>query len=93
MDKRGFKFGLGDKVQDKVTGFQGVVTSRGDHISGCDTYGVQPVALKDGAPADVKWLDEPRMKLVQAQALAPVDTREDRTGADSVPQETRSNPR
>jgi len=33
---------LGDKVQDSISGFTGIVTTVGDHISGCDRYGVRP---------------------------------------------------
>ena len=87
-----FKFGLGDKVGDKVTGFTGVIVGRGDHISGCNTYGIQPLALKDGQPQDVKWLDEPRLLVMEAGFLVGIDQRESKTGADSVPQSTRAVP-
>ncbi len=43
-----FKYQLGDRVKDKVTKFTGIIVGRGDHISGCDTYGVQTETLKDG---------------------------------------------
>jgi len=78
-----FKFALGSKLRDKVTGFEGVVTGRGDHISGCDTYGLQNQTLKDGAPQDLKWFDEPRLELVSSDVLV-VDDRDERTGADST---------
>lgn len=84
-----FKFNRGDRVKDKVTGFQGVIVSRADHISGCDTYGVQPEKLKDGVPQDTRWFDEPRLVLVKAEVVRPVDERDFRTGADSIPQATR----
>jgi hypothetical protein len=89
-----FRFNLGDRVKDLLTGLTGIVTSRGDHISGCDTYGVQAEGLKDGLPLELKWFDDPRLELVQASVLKPfVNEREGRdTGADSVPQSTRSAP-
>lgn len=34
---------LGQKVQDRISGFVGVVTTVGDHLSGCTRIGVQPV--------------------------------------------------
>lgn len=83
-----FKFNVGDRVKDRVTGFQGIVIGRSDYISGCDTYGVQPERLKDGIPQDTKWFDDPRLILVEAGVLKAFDTREVRTGADSVPQAT-----
>lgn len=83
-----FKFNRGDRVKDRVTGFVGVVVSRADHISGCDTYGLQPEQLKDGAPQKCEWFDEPRLEFVQAGVVPMIDTREVRTGADSIPQAT-----
>lgn len=82
-----FKFNLGDVVTDKVTKFEGAIVGRGDHISGCNTYGVQSAALKDGLPSDVKWFDEPRLTAT-GRSLEIIDAREVRTGADSVPQRT-----
>lgn len=79
-----FKFELGATVRDKVTDFEGVVVGRGDHISGCDTYGLQSRVLKDGVPQDMKWFDEPRLVLVDSTPNLIVDEREERTGADSV---------
>ena len=35
---------LGQKVQDQISGFTGIVTTVGDHISGCDRYGVRPAS-------------------------------------------------
>jgi hypothetical protein len=82
-----FKFALGDVVRDKVTEFEGAIVSRGDHISGCNTYGIQPTQLKDGAPQDTKWFDEPRL-IATGRSLGIVDNRTVRTGADSIPQRT-----
>lgn len=85
---RGYKFELGQVVRDKVTKFEGAIVGRSEHISGCDTFGVQPDTLKDGAPQDVRWFDEPRLEAT-GRALPIVDERAVRTGADSVPQSTR----
>ena len=85
---RGYAFELGQFVKDKVTGFTGIVIGRSNHISGCDTFGVQPATLKDGAPQDCKWFDEPRLQAT-GKSMDIVDTRAKRTGADSVPQATR----
>ena len=82
-DTKAFEFQIGAKLRDKVTGFEGVVIGRAEHISGCDTYGIQCQTLKDSVPQDAKWFDEPRLELVDANVLI-VDERFDRTGADSV---------
>jgi hypothetical protein len=88
MSSRGYKFELGETVKDKVTGFKGVVVGRSNHISGCDTFGVQASTLKDGAPQDPKWFDEPRLEST-GKRMDIVDGRTVKTGADSVPQSTR----
>lgn len=88
-----FKFERGETVRDKVTGFKGVIVSRGDHISGCNTYGVLPTQLKDGAPQESKWFDEPRLETLNKHVQLDIDTRDVRTGADSVPRSTNQHPR
>jgi len=89
MADRGYKFALGEKVRDKVTGLEGVVIGRANHISGCDTFGVQSSVLKDGVPADCKYFDEPRLVSLGMTDLATVDTRTHKTGADTTPTSTR----
>lgn len=89
-----YRFALGDRVKDSVTGFSGIVTGRADHISGCDTYAVQSEVLKDGMPQDQKWFDDPRLELVQAGVMQSFVNRvlgRD-SGADGVPTATGSNP-
>lgn len=88
---RGYKFALGERVADKVTKFEGIVVGRSNFISGCDTFGVVPETLKDGAPQDAKWFDEPRLASKGGSILS-VDERETKTGADLVPQNTNANP-
>lgn len=65
MASRGFVFELGDHVQDKVSGFEGIVTGRADHSLGCDTFAVQPRHIADGALPNPTWFDEPRLELVR----------------------------
>jgi len=90
---RGFKFEIGEMARDKVTNYEGFIISRAEHISGCDTYGMQPQTLRDGMPQDPKWFDEPRIEST-GKSLAIVDERpkERRTGADTIPQSTRMDP-
>lgn len=60
-----FKYGLGYKLRDSITGFEGVVVGRGDHITGCNTYGLQPGA-KDGKYEESRWFDENRLTVIDA---------------------------
>ncbi len=57
-----FKFKQGETVQDKVTGFTGIVTTRCDYISGCNRYYVQPKVGDDGKNIDGIYVDEPALE-------------------------------
>ncbi len=65
-----FKFNLGDKVQDTITGFTGIVTLRSQWLNNCNTYGVQPTELKDGSPQDRQHFDEPQLALVEEKVVS-----------------------
>jgi len=60
MEKK-FKFKLGRKVQDWVTGFVGVVVARAECLNGSIKYELQPEWLEDNRPAKTKWFDECRL--------------------------------
>lgn len=64
-----FKFNLGDKVRDTITGFTGIVTLRSQWLNNCNTYGVQPTALKDGAPQERQHFDEPQLELLDEKVV------------------------
>ena len=63
-----FKFYLGDKVKDLITGYEGVIIARSQYLTNCNTYGVKSVKLKDDAPMDTQWFDEPHVVLVIEKA-------------------------
>jgi hypothetical protein len=56
---------LGDKVRDRVTGFEGIVTSRTVYLNGCIQYGVKPCKCVNGKPIDAEWIDEKQLILVK----------------------------
>ena len=53
-----FIFKLGAKAKDKITGFDGIIIGRADHITGCNTYGLKPKINKDGEIKEAEWFDE-----------------------------------
>lgn len=53
-----FIFELGVKAKDKITGFEGIIIGRAEHITGCNTYGLKPKKDKDGKMQDAEWVDE-----------------------------------
>ena len=84
-----FKFALGVQLRDTVTGFSGCAIGRADHLSGCNTYGLQPKVKDDGEWTIAQWFDEMRLVAVSEKAVR-LDEREKKTGADSTPKATRS---
>lgn len=56
---------LGDRVKDKVTGFEGIAIGRTQWFTGCDTIGITPTILKDGKTIDAEWFDINRIKKVE----------------------------
>lgn len=64
-----FKFNLGDRVRDAITGFEGILTCRTQWLNNCNTYGVQPTTLKDGVPMERAHFDEPQLELVEEKVM------------------------
>ena len=63
-----FKFELGDKVRDTITGFSGIIVVRSQWLNNCNTYGLQPTELKDGVPQERIHFDEPQLVVVKEKA-------------------------
>ena len=59
-----FKHELGVEVKDVVTGFKGIVAGRTEHITGCNTYSVQPKIDKGGLVGDCRFFDEDALEVV-----------------------------
>ena len=57
-----FKFKRGEYLSDLVTGFCGVVTSRSDYLTGCNSYFLKPPVDKDGKAQEGHWFDEPSLE-------------------------------
>lgn len=67
-----FKFDCGDKVRCKISGFEGVITSRTQWFNNCVRYCVQPRGTKKTEMLEAKHFDEQELELVQAQAVPSV---------------------
>ncbi len=51
-------------VESNVSGFKGKVTSRAQHVNGCDRYWVQPAVDKDGRTVPGEWFDEQELVVI-----------------------------
>lgn len=58
---------IGDKVRDRITGFEGVITGYVHYISGCDQVLVAPRVKEDGSAISSQWFDDDRVDIVEAQ--------------------------
>ena len=57
-----FKFENGDKVQDSISKFKGIITCRCENITGCIQYTISPECdKKDGKFPESIWIDESRL--------------------------------
>ena len=65
-----FIFELGVKAKDKLTGFEGILIGRADHITGCNTYGLKGNLDKEGNPQEAVWFDE-GMIIVTGDGIQP----------------------
>lgn len=82
-----FKFQIGQKARDVVTGFTGTIIGRCEHITTCNTYGLQPPVKADGDYMNAQWFDEPRLEVVRAEQPA---VENGGTGPGPAPQPTRT---
>ena len=68
-----FRWPLGSKAKDKITGFTGIIAARSNHITGCDTYGLCPEVDKDGKTRDWGWFDEQRLEIIDPVDVLSLD--------------------
>lgn len=59
-----WKFELGDKVKDRVSGFQGIITTRTEHLNGCKQYGINPPIDKTGKMLEGYNIDGEQLDLI-----------------------------
>ena len=72
-----YKFKFGDEVEDKITGFVGVVTGASSYITGCDQILVQPRVDKEVKKVDAEWFDDGRLKKLRKKKLSAKSVKKD----------------
>jgi hypothetical protein len=63
---------LGHKVEDKVTGFKGVVSSVSFDLYGCVQVIVTPPVNKDATMGESKWFDIARLTVTSKEPVLPM---------------------
>lgn len=59
-----FKFQLGQRVKDIVTGFTGIIIGRLEYLNGCIQYGIKPGLDKDGKILEASWIDQAQIEVI-----------------------------
>ena len=69
-----FKYELGYMAKDKITSFEGLITSRVEYLTGCNRYHLQPRVLnKDNQPADGQYFDEDLLVITDESLVIPLE--------------------
>ncbi len=72
---------LGDKVKDRINGFEGIVTGLAYYLYGCRQVYVAPTSLAEhGKWPDGQWIDEDRVAVVAPDEVEQPDSAADRAG-------------
>jgi hypothetical protein len=56
---------LGQKVRDKVSGFEGIAVCRHIYLEGCERISVQPLVDKEGKLPEAATFDEPQLEVIE----------------------------
>lgn len=86
-------FPMGSMVQDRITGFKGMVTGFTCFITGCNQHLVTPKVDEKGAKVDAAWIDEGRLERTSEELFrlpedaqeAPEQERRAARGGDTPP--------
>ena len=69
---------LGVRAKDKITGFEGIITSRITYLYGCDQYGIVPTVV-DNKIGDGQYFDEGRVEVL-GRGILPEEVQVDKKG-------------
>ena len=65
--------GLGDRVKDPVSGFNGIITCVSEFLHGYIRIGVAPEGLdKEGKPKEDRYFDQSQLVLIKAGVHKPM---------------------
>jgi hypothetical protein len=64
-----YRFKLGDKVRDVVTGYEGIATAVTEWLNKCVRYAVTSQDLHEGKPIEAKWFDEEQLEVVEEKSI------------------------
>ena len=70
---RKMKFDIGDKLRDKISGFEGIVTAKTEWYNGCKRYRLEPDKLnpETGGLIEDETFDEDQLEKVRKVKVRP----------------------
>ena len=83
--KRKFGFSNGDKVMEKVTGYEGVITGTCFYLTGCNQYLVVGKQIDKSKEPLSMWYDEGRLELVSDSEVKASEVQGEENGCDILP--------
>lgn len=69
-----FKYELGSRAKDKITGFEGIIMCRAQWLNNCNVYGIKPTKLRDDKPIEMSHFDEPEIEIIEEKVVKPERT-------------------
>ena len=60
-----FKYNMGSKAKDRITGVKGTITARSEFITGCVQYMLEGESKDNEAPK-THWVDEDRLVILES---------------------------
>jgi hypothetical protein len=58
---------LGEKVRDKITGYEGIAYARTEYLNGCIRIGIQDRLKQDGTVPDMEWGDQSEIEVTKKE--------------------------
>lgn len=62
---------IGDLVEDKISGYKGIVSDITVFVAGCERVAVKSQELHDGKPIDAQVFDSPNLKVLKSKVIQP----------------------
>jgi hypothetical protein len=80
-----FLFKNGDKVREKVTGFEGTITGTAFYLTGCTSHLITGKQFDPSKEPIALWYDEGRIELIEAQFIKKESVSSKENGCDILP--------
>ncbi len=55
------------RLQDEITGFEGIVTAKAEYLNGCIQYCVQPTELEKGRMIESQYIDVGQLIIISEE--------------------------